>query len=45
MYNTMELMDILDVIDTEKCRKKGAIRVESTLIRVKVLRECRFGAS
>ena len=41
----MELMDVLDVIDTEKCRKKDLIRVESASIRVKVLRKCDFGAS
>ena len=29
LYNTMELLDVLDVIDTEKCRKMGIIRVES----------------
>lgn len=39
LYNTMELMDLLDVIDTEKCRKLGIIRAESALIRVKVFRE------
>ena len=39
MYNTMELLDALDVIDTEKCRKIGIIRVESARIRVKVFRE------
>lgn len=45
MYNTMELLDILDVIDTEKCRKIGIIRVESASIRVKVLRSSSFGTS
>ena len=45
MVNTMELMDLLDVKDTEKCRKIGIIRVESARIRVKVLRECCFSAS
>lgn len=45
LYNTMEIMDILDVIDTEKCRKMGSIRVESASIRVKVLRKYNFGAS
>ena len=29
MTDTMELLDVLDVIDTEKCRKMGTIRVES----------------
>ena len=33
------------VKDTEKCRKMGSIRVESTRIRVKVLREYDFGVS
>ena len=37
-------MDVLDVIDIEKCRKIGIIRVESARIRVKVLRKCNFGA-
>ena len=41
----MELMGLLDVIDIEKCRKMGLIRVESASIRVKVLRKCNFGAS
>lgn len=45
MYNTMELLDVLDALDTEKCRKKGLIRVESARIRVEVLRECCFSAS
>lgn len=45
LHDTMELLDVLEVIDTEKCRKKDLIRVESALIRVKVLRECCFGAS
>ena len=43
MCNTIEIMDVLDVIDTEKRRKMGAIRVESARIRVKVLREYDFG--
>ena len=38
-------MDLLDVIDIEKSRKLGIIRVESARIRVKVLRKCNFGAS
>ena len=38
-------MDVLDVIDIEKCRKIGIIRVESARIRVKVFRECHLGAS
>lgn len=38
-------MDVLDVIDIEKCRKIGIIRVESARIRVKVLRKCNFDAS
>lgn len=41
----MELMDVLDVLDTEKCRKIEIIRVESALIRVKLFRKCHFGAS
>lgn len=45
MYNTMEIMDILDVMDTEKCRKMCVILVQSAVIRVKVFRKCRFGAS
>lgn len=42
MYNTMELLDVLDIIDTEKCRKTGIIRVELARIRVKVLRKSDF---
>ena len=38
-------MGILDAIDTEKCRKMGAILVKTARIRVKVLRKCYFGAS
>ena len=45
LYNTIELMDLLDVKDIEKSRKIGIIRVESARIRVKVLRECDFGVS
>ena len=45
MHDTMELMDVLDVMDTEKCRKMGIIRVESARIRVKVFRKCCFGTS
>ncbi len=45
MYDTMELIELLDVLDKEKCRKMGTIRVESALIRVKVLRKSDFGAS
>ena len=45
MRDTMELLDVLDVIDTEKCRKIRIIRVKTARIRVKVLRECYFGAS
>lgn len=41
----MEIMDILDVKDEEKCRKIGIIRVESARIRVKVFRERYSSAS
>ena len=41
----MEIMDVLDVMDTEKCRKMGAILVKTAQIRVKVFRECDFGVS
>ena len=43
--DTMKLMDVLDAKDTEKCRKMGAIRVESARIRVKVFRECDLSVS
>ena len=45
LCNTIEIMDVLDAKDTEKCRKIGIIRVESASIRVKVLRKCNCGAS
>ena len=38
-------MDILDVMDTEKCRKMGVILVKSAIIRVKVFRECDLSVS
>ena len=41
----MGIMDLLDAKDTEKGRKIGIIRVKTARIRVKVLRECYFGAS
>ena len=45
LYNTMELMDLLDVIDMEKCRKMGTILVKTARIRVKVFRECDLSIS
>jgi len=41
----MELLGVLDVKDTEKCRKMVIIHVDSCEIRLKVLRVCGFGAS
>ena len=41
----VELLDILDAEDTEKCRKMGAILVKTARIRVKVFRERDSSAS